>query len=50
MKTLSVTISDEAFKKFVRVQEKRGFRNQSDLLEWVIKRVAEQEEANDIKT
>jgi predicted CopG family antitoxin len=40
VKTISVTINDLVYEKFVRIQKDKGFTNQSDTLEFVIEEVS----------
>lgn len=45
MKQVSVAVTNEVYEKFVGIQKKHGFSNQSDCLEFVINQVAENQTA-----
>lgn len=43
MKNLSIAVPDSTFEKFVAVQERKGFKNQSDTLVYIVDVVYEKE-------
>lgn len=43
MKNLSIPVSDQSFEKFLAIQKKHDFKNQSDTLEYCIEQVAAKE-------
>lgn len=43
MKNFSIPVNDRFFEKFVAIQKGRGFKNQSDTLEFIIELAAKSE-------
>jgi len=42
LKNLSVVVSDTTYEKFLRIQKREGFKNQSDTLEFLIEQAAKE--------
>lgn len=40
MRNISVAVSDQAYERFLEIQKRKGFKNQSDCLEFVIETAA----------
>lgn len=43
MKNLSIAVPDSTFEKFCEIQERKGFKNQSDTLVYVVDKAYELE-------